>query len=114
MDRRRELKEEYRLMKPAMGVFRIHSEETGKCYLEGTTNLRASMNRAIFQLNFGSHPNLELQSDWKKWGQKSFSITVIDELPYNEDDTSTDYKDEVVELKEIWEEKLKNDGFEFY
>lgn len=114
MDRKKELKEKYRRMKPAMGVFRIYSQKTGKCYLEGATNLKAAMNRAIFQLNFGSYPNQMLQSDWNQWGQTSFTVTIVDELPYSEDGTPKDYKEEVLELKEIWAEKFRLDGLDLY
>jgi hypothetical protein len=114
MDRKKELKEEYRRMKPAMGVFSIQSKITRKYYLEGTTDLKARMNRTVFQLNFGSHPNRELQMDWQKWGQENFTLNIIDELPYAEDLTAKDYQDEVLELQSIWEEKLRLEGADFY
>ncbi|MCK9526401.1 MAG: GIY-YIG nuclease family protein [Limnochordia bacterium] len=114
MDRKKELKEEYRRMKPAMGVFSICSQETNKHYLEGTTNLKAAINRSIFQLNFGSHPNQDLQRDWNKQGEASFTVTIIDELPYSENETPKHYKEEVLELKEIWQEKFRLDGLSFY
>lgn len=114
MDRKKELKEEYRRMKPTMGVLSVQSNLTHKYYLEGTTNLKAGMNRTIFQLNFGSHPNHELQADWNEWGQEGFTVSIIDELPYTEDLTSKDYKDEVLELQSIWEQKLRVDGASFY
>jgi hypothetical protein len=114
MDRKKELKEQYRRMKPAMGVFSIQSKVTHKYYLEGTTNLKAGMNRAIFQLNFGSHPNHELQTDWNEGGQEDFTLSIIDELPYAEDLTAKNYKDEVLELQSIWEQKLRLEGASFY
>ena len=114
MDRRKELKEKYRLMKPAMGVFCIHSDKTNMYYLEGATNLPAAINRTVFQLNFGSHPNQRLQKDWSNWGESSFTVTLLDELPYSEDGTLKEYKEEVLELKNIWAEKLKHDGQDLY
>lgn len=114
MERKKQLKEEYRRMKPAMGVFSIQSNVTHKRYLEGTTNLKAGINRVVFQLNHGSHPHRELQTDWNEQGEESFTITVIDELPYSEDGTVKDYKEEVMELQSIWQEKLRLDGESLY
>ena len=114
MNRKKELKKEYRQMKPAMGVFGIQSQITGKYYLEGTANLRAAINRSIFQLNFGSHPNQELQMDWTKLGQDNFAIKIIDELPYTEEEPQKGYADEVQKLQEMWQEKLRLDGASFY
>ncbi len=36
MDRRKELKEKYKLMKPDMGVFVIKNNLNNKCYVEAT------------------------------------------------------------------------------
>lgn len=114
MDRKKQLKQEYRQMKPAMGVFAIQSLDTQKYYLEGTTNLKAAINRSIFQLNFGAHPNRELQKDWQKSGQERFVIKTIDELPYAEDQPTKDYRDEVQELQEMWVEKLRSEDADLY
>jgi hypothetical protein len=34
MDRRKELKEQYKHMKPGMGIFTIRSKVNNKCYIE--------------------------------------------------------------------------------
>ncbi len=114
MNRKKELKEEYRHIKPAMGVFSIQSTIGHKYYLEGTTNLKARMNRAIFQLNFGSHPNQALQAEWKEHGQGSFTVRILDELPYCKEQPSQDYAEEVLGLQLIWQEKLQAEGAHFY
>ena len=114
MDRKKELKEQYKQMKPAMGVFSIQSKASGRCYLEGTTNLRSGINRAVFQLNWGSHPNLELQHDWKIQGEENFIVGILDELAYSKDNPTADYGEDLAELAQIWREKLKHDGLCFY
>ena len=112
MDRRKELKEEYRQMKPAMGVLAIQSTITHKYYLEGSIDLKSAINRVLFQLKWGGHPNKELQRDWNEWGQEHFTVGVIDELPYAEN--QTDYHDDIAELQSIWEEKLRLEGVGLY
>lgn len=114
MNRKKELKEEYRRMKPAMGVFSIQSTITHKYYLEGATDLKARMNRVIFQLNFGSHPNQALQAEWKERGQESFTVRILDELSYSEEQSLQDYAEEVLELQRIWQERLQAEGAYFY
>lgn len=47
MDRKKELKEQYRQMKPQMGIFIIRSNPSNKCYFESTQNLRGRINSTI-------------------------------------------------------------------
>jgi len=42
MDRKKELKEQYKNMKPDMGVLMVKNEKNNKCYVEGTQNLKPS------------------------------------------------------------------------
>ena len=114
MDRRRELKEKYRQMKPAMGVFAIQSKLNQKYFLVGAVDLKGGINRALFQLKNGMFPNNELQRDWAKWGEDNFTVTIIDELPHTNDQTPQDDKDEVAELQSIWKEKLELEGAHLY
>ena len=55
MDRRKELKLQYKQMKPEMGVIIIRSELDNKCYLEGTQNIKGTINSAKFKLEAGIH-----------------------------------------------------------
>ena len=48
MDRKKELKQQYKMMKPAMGIFTIRSKSRNKCYLEATPNLTGAINGAKF------------------------------------------------------------------
>lgn len=61
MDRKKELKELYKSMKPDMGIFIIKSEFNNRCYIEGTQNLKATINSTKFKLGLGNYPNNELQ-----------------------------------------------------
>ncbi|NLP36613.1 MAG: GIY-YIG nuclease family protein [Firmicutes bacterium] len=114
MDRRKELKAMYKQMKPEMGLFLLQSKTTQKCYLEGTQDLKGSINSAKFKLNFGNHPKKELQQDWKKYGEADFTIEVLETLQYDKDETKTDYSEELAILKFLWEEKLQQKGLTFY
>jgi hypothetical protein len=106
MDRKKELKEEYKLMKPEMGVFIIRCKLNPKSYIGKTPNLKGAMNSIQFQLKLGSCRNQELQQLWKESGEANFTIEVLDTLKYDPDETKTDYSDDLEMLKTIWKEKL--------
>lgn len=114
MDRKKELKLMYKQMKPDMGVFIIRSNFNNKCYIEGTQDLKGTINGAKFKLKFGSFPNRELQKEWKQHGEESFTIEVLQKLEYDKDEDKTDYKDELDLMKMIWKEKLAKENMEFY
>lgn len=114
MDRKKELKSQYKQMRPPMGVFIVRSKINNKCYIEATHNLRASINRARFQLEVGSHPNRELQQEWKELNKDNFVIEILEELKYDKDESKTDYSEELAILQFIWEEKLFKENAVFY
>ena len=114
MDRRKELKEQYKQMKPEMGIFIIRANSGNKCYLDATQNLRGAINRARFQLGAGSHPSRELQKDWTDNGEANFTIKILENLEYDKDESKTDYTEELALLKMIWEEKLAKENRELY
>lgn len=114
MDRRKELKEKYRYMKPDMGIFIIRSSTSNKCYIETTQDLKSRINSTKFKLEFGNHPNRELQKEWKNYGEGNFTIEILDTLEYNDDESKTDYTEELSLLQMIWEEKLFKEDIQFY
>jgi hypothetical protein len=114
MNRKKELKEQYKQMKPDMGIFIVRSNLSKKCYLEGTQNLRATLNSTKFKLEAGCHPNKELQKEWKEYGEKDFTFQILDKLEYDKDEIKTDYKEELALLQMVWEEKIMKENIQFY
>lgn len=114
MDRKKELKEMYKQMKPDMGIFIIQSKLSDKYFLETTHNLKAKMNRARFQLEAGSYGNQELQKEWKHYGPDNFEIKVLENLRYDQDESKTDYGEELEIMRTIWEEKLSAQNLILY
>jgi hypothetical protein len=112
--RRKQLLEQYKQMKPDMGIFWIRSKASKKCFLETSQNLKGKMNRTRFQLDAGNHPNQELQRDWKQSGPDQFEFEILELLQYDKDESKTDYSEELAILKLIWEEKLSRQQFAFY
>jgi hypothetical protein len=107
LERKRELKEQYKQMKPDMGLFIIKAKDSGRYHLEGTQNLKGKMNSLLFQLKMGSSYYKELQKDWKEKGEDNFIVEIVEKLEYDKDDEAkTDYTDELELLKMIWQDKL--------
>lgn len=114
MNRRKELLEIYKQMKPDMGIMRIMNLESNQCYLEVTQNLKAKINSRKFQLESNNHPNLELQKEWNEFGESKFKIEILETLKYDKDEAKTDYSEELAILQMEWEEKLISDNVKFY
>jgi len=106
MKTHKEMKEAYKLYKSKKGVYQIRNKMNGKIFVGSSTDLKASWNRNKMQLNFGNHPNNELQKDWKNFGENAFVYEILSELK-EEDDKKIDPKKEVKELEELYLEELK-------
>ncbi|HOP06513.1 MAG TPA: GIY-YIG nuclease family protein [candidate division Zixibacteria bacterium] len=108
MDRKKELKEQYRQMKPPMGVFQIRNLVNNRVFIDSGPDMKARWNRHRFQLNFGSHPNKTLQEDWTKQGEKEFVFEVLSELEWKTDG-SEDYHEELQTLLDMTLDELNLD-----
>lgn len=110
MDRKKELKEQYKRMKPQMGIFVIRSKVNNKCYIKTTQDLRGVINGTKVRLEAGMHPNRELQKEWNDFGPGNFTIEILENLEYDKDESKTDYTEELALLQMIWEEKLAKEN----
>lgn len=114
-NRKKELKKNYKEIKPEMGVFVVRNKQSNKCLLDACSDLKSRFNRIRFHLRMGEHPDQELQKEWKIQGENNFSFEVLDRLEYSKDETKTDYRDDLKSLKGQWLEKLTEESkIEFY
>jgi hypothetical protein len=109
MKSRKELVTDYKQMKFPMGVFQIRNIANGKIYLGSSLNLNAIWNRERLQLEMGSHPNAELQRDWKAAGEANFVYEIISEIEQKEG-VAVDYRKEIKSLEALFLEELKPFG----
>ena len=79
-----------------MGILMIKSNINNKCYLEGTQNLKGTINGIKFRLKFGNFINRELQKEWKEHGEENFTIEILEKIDYDKDDLKTDYTEDLV------------------
>ena len=61
--RKRELKEQYKAMRPEMGVFVFRCVPTGKNYVGWTHDLKGTLNSLRFQLESVSYTHLTLPTN---------------------------------------------------
>lgn len=114
MDRKRELKMQYKEMKSRMGIFIIRSKVNNKCYIQATPDLRGVMNGAKVRLQGNMHIYKELQKEWNEFGRENFTIEILEELEYDKDESKTDYTEDLKLLEMIWEEKLAAENLVLY
>ena len=68
---------------------------------------KGTLNSLRFQLELGSCREKALQEAWRVHGGAAFCVDVLEKLPYDKDDeTKTDYSEELTLLCRLWQEKL--------
>ena len=77
---RKTLIREYKETQQPAGIYRVRNTTAGKSLIGSSVNLPGMLNRQRFQLEHGSHPDRELQSDWKTLGPGAFEFEVLDRL----------------------------------
>lgn len=113
-ERKKELQSQYKLMKPDMGIFAVININSSKYYLQPTRNLKGMINSTRFKLAGGIHPSRELQKDWLEIGSDEFEIKILEKIKYDEDESKTDYTEELELLKMIWVDRLTEKGMYLY
>jgi hypothetical protein len=106
MDRKKELKLQYKLLKPEAGVYQIKNTKNGKALVDSMADLR-SLNGRRMQLEAGMHSNKALQADWKAFGPEVFTFDVLEVLKEKED-PAFDAKKELEKLLKKWVEEVKS------
>jgi hypothetical protein len=97
---------EYRQRKREMGVYLFECAEGGR-YIGRADDPKGAINKNVFQLKMGSHPNKRLQKEWSDRGEAAFSVRVVDSLDYDEE-TKEECAEELAMLFDDWKLKLKN------
>lgn len=113
MKTKKELKEEFNLIKPKIGVFQIRNITNGKIYIEASVNLDKIFNRHRSELNFNGHRNAVLQKEWNEFGENNFVFEILSEIKQDES-RNIDYNKESKELAKMFIEELKPFGGKGY
>jgi hypothetical protein len=112
IDRKARVREYKETPRPA-GVYRVRNTAMGKSLVGSTADLPGMLNRLRFQLENGSHPDREFQSDWNELGPGAFEFEVLDRLEPKAE-PAYDPVEELRVLKEMWLQKLTASGQALY
>lgn len=113
MPTKEELKQEYKLNPPKMGIFKITNTKNNKILLIATKNLPAMYNRYPFALRSGNYFIRDLQKEWDEYGEEAFKFEDLDVLEFKED-PAYDYTDDLETLLQLWLDKLQPYGDKGY
>lgn len=113
MKTKKELKEEYNLLKQKAGVFRVTNMVNGKIFIDSSVNLDKIWNRHRVELNFGNHRNVDLQNDWKQFGEPNFKFEILSEIQ-EEEGKNINYDKEAKSLAKMFIEELQPFGDKGY
>lgn len=108
MDRKEELKRQYKETKSEAGVYQIRNTKNEKVFIESTMNFK-TINGKRFTLETGTYQNRLLQNEWNEFGEEVFVFEVLEILEIPETGYF-DAKDALKKLKEKWLEKLQPYG----
>ena len=110
---KKQISKDYKQQKQPAGIYAVHNKIDNKMYIGTSKNLPAVIRRFEFTLTMGSFPYQELIDDYKKLGKENFEVKILDELEL-QNETDKEIDNELIELEELWVEKLKHDGVSFY
>ena len=112
MNRKSELKQQYKETKIEAGVYQIRNTKNQKIFIESTPNLK-TINGKRFTLDMGSFQNKLLQTEWKEFGAEAFVFETLEILKTPEHGYF-DAKDALKKLKEKWLDELQPYGEQGY
>lgn len=112
MDRKKELKQEYKEIKIEGGIYVITNKQNGKKFVASTPNFK-TLNGVKFTLETDTHINRSLQEEWKQFSKGTFAIKKVEVLKMSENQLF-DEKKELKKLLAKWMEELKPYGEKGY
>lgn len=100
---KKKLRQQYRESKPTMGCFALRCVGTDDLFLGWATDLESAKNSLFFRLSVGSLQNVpELQKLYDQQGLEHFTFSILEELPYDKDDETRDYKEDLAILTALY------------
>ncbi|MEK3854001.1 GIY-YIG nuclease family protein [Cytobacillus sp. FSL H8-0458] len=113
MERKRELKQQFKETTIEAGVYQIKNTVNNKIFIKSTNNLK-SLNGVRFSLETNGYmPNRELQEEWNQFGKEAFEISVLEKLK-KKDVPYFNEKEALEKLEEKWLEELQPFGDKGY
>ncbi|MBT2680484.1 GIY-YIG nuclease family protein [Bacillus sp. ISL-35] len=109
MDRKKELKQQYKETSVEAGVYQIKNTINNKILVGSTKNFK-TLNGIKFMLETNGYTtNKELQKEWNQYGKAAFMIDILEKME-KKDDPYFNEKEALLALEEKWLEKLQPFG----
>ncbi len=109
MDRKKELKQQYKEMKTEGGIYQIRNTINQKVLVVATPNLKTMNGKQVGLRKWGNHKNRQLQEEYNQFGAEAFVFEVLEVLKEKEE-SYFDKKEELKKLEAKWLEKLQPFG----
>lgn len=104
--KKKELINSYKRKRQVGAVYAIDCAGNGRRLVKSTVDVGGIQSRYNFAISIQGCPDPALQREWAEYGSATFSLTILEELPMKEDQTSREFADEMKVLLEMWLEKL--------
>lgn len=104
-DRKKALKQEYKMRPLTAGVWKITCQANGRFLLGSNLDMHAPFNRHRAMLTIGSHRYKAMQEDWNTHGPNAFTFEVLESVQ-EKGDPGFDLARALKEMEEKWAEAL--------
>lgn len=101
MDKRRELRNQYRERRALGGVYVITNTANGKYLLAHTPDLASARNRFAFAVTTGSAVHPRMREDWGTFGGGAFALEVLEELEQGQEQTRAAFIEDLKTLEQL-------------
>lgn len=109
MNRKKELRQQYKEIPIEAGVFQIKNTVNNKIFVASTRNFK-TLNGTKFSLETNGYTsNKELQKDWNEYGKDAFTFDILEKLKKS-DNPYYNEKKALADLEEKWLEELQPYG----
>lgn len=108
-EKRKQVIYEYKEKKTTGGVYKISNTETKKSLIKGEIDLKSMENRFNFSVSINSCLNPKLQKDWNKYGAKSFTFEILEEVEMKPEQDTRQFRKQLKELAEKYMADLKEE-----
>ena len=111
--RKKEMIAAYKEREIVGGVYVIKNTQSGRKFLDATTDMRGSRNRFDFGQKNKMCVDKRIENDWKKSGAAAFVFEALEELTKGATQTMKEFEADVATLKQLWLEKLTGEDVFF-
>ena len=81
-------------------IYKITNLIDGKIYVGSTIDFEIRKKNHWCQLKANEHSSKHFQNAWNLYGEKNFTIEIIEEVPMNDGESRTDFKKRLVDGRE--------------